>query len=308
MSETYEEAIIESGPAPIALSIWKSRKEDPCIVFFPGTMTHPLFYGDFLGLLSSYGFNVIGVHPVGHGKSPRVKKIYGFEDLVRNGKDAVTYAIGRFNDNVVIMGSSQGGILAIALAAQDSRVRAAFPHNVLLPELPESIGVTRFPSFLRHLRGIMSLSLKAGSRIAPRLQIPLSLYLDLDRITQDKEIIEQVYTDPLGLTSYPLYFLSSLVNADMSLVSNGSIRCPIVVIAADGDPLFTLDYTRKVFGLIKAPRKELLQFRLDRHLIMSECVEEITETIAHKVKEYTRGTFSAAAHVSPVEAPHTNAR
>jgi len=287
MPGTYEEVLIESGTGPIALSLWKSEKEDPVIVFFPGTMTHPLFYGDFLGRLSSAGFNVIGVHPVGHGKSPRVRRIYGFEDMIRNGKDAVTYAISRFNDNVVLMGSSQGGILAIALAGQDSRVRAAFPHNILMPELPESIGVTRFPRWSGHLRSLLTLSMRAGSKIAPGLQVPLTLYLDLDRITQDKKVIEQVYTDPLGLTSYPLYFLSSLFNADLSRVSDGSIRCPVVVIAADGDPLFSFDYTKKVFGLIKAPHKELLTFHLNRHLIFNECIEDVVGPVASKVKEFT---------------------
>ncbi|MFL0196533.1 hypothetical protein ACJDU8_13350 [Clostridium sp. WILCCON 0269] len=71
--EYYEEVIIDSNSVPIVLSIWKSKREDPSIIFFPGTMTHPLFYEEFLNLLSLNGFNVIGVHLVCHGKSPRVK-------------------------------------------------------------------------------------------------------------------------------------------------------------------------------------------------------------------------------------------
>ena len=104
-----------------------------------------MFYEVLLSALAHNNFNVVGVHPVCHGKSPRVKKIFDFEELVQNGMDAVTYAIENLNKNVVVMGSSQGGIVAIALAGRDKRIQAVFPHNILVPGVPDSITVTRFP-------------------------------------------------------------------------------------------------------------------------------------------------------------------
>ena len=56
----------------------------------PGTMTHPLFYDQFLTALAESGYNVIGVHT---------------------------------NDNVILMGSSQGGILCPACACEDDRIK-----------------------------------------------------------------------------------------------------------------------------------------------------------------------------------------
>jgi len=284
--ECYEEVIIESNSVPIALSIWKSKKEAPCIVFFPGTMTHPLFYEEFLNLLSLSGFNVIGIHPVCHGKSPRVKKLYSFDEMLQNGKDAISYAIDRFNDKVFIMGSSQGGILTIALAGLDNRIKAAFPHNILIPNLPDSICVTRFPYSFRHAYKFIVMAMKVGRKLFPKLQVHISFYLDVSKVTKNKQVYEQLEHDPIGFMEYPLCFLTSLFCADLEQVYDGSIKCPVIVLVGKGDPLFPFEYTKKVFELINAPYKEMLIFNEDKHLIMNECVERITDTIVHKVMEF----------------------
>ncbi|MHB8065385.1 MAG: alpha/beta hydrolase [Ruminiclostridium sp.] len=284
--ECYEEVIIHSNSVPIVLSIWKSRQTDPCIVFFPGTMIHPLIYEDFLNLLCLNGFNVIGVHLISHGKSPRIKKLYSFSDMLQNGKDAITYAINTFNDKVIIMGSSQGGILTIALAGLDNRIKAAFPHNILLPKLPESIYITKFPKWLKHLNKLVVWIIKLGKILTPNLQVDASFYLDLDKITSNKELEKRLHSDPIGLTKYSIYFLSSLFSAEFPHISDGSIKCPVVVIVGKGDPLFPFEYTKKVFDMIRAPSKEMLIFDLDKHLIMTECVDTIIEDVVSKVKEF----------------------
>ncbi|HEX2916129.1 MAG TPA: hypothetical protein VH186_35545 [Chloroflexia bacterium] len=94
--EVYEETLITSNGVPIALSIWKARPDDPCLVFLPATMTHPLFYEEFLDALALAGFNVVGVHFQNHGKSPRLKRLYSFDDMVQNARDAAGYARQRF--------------------------------------------------------------------------------------------------------------------------------------------------------------------------------------------------------------------
>jgi alpha-beta hydrolase superfamily lysophospholipase len=59
---------------------------------------------------------VVGVHSQGHGLSPRTRAPLPWQALVRNAEDAVAYATERFGGPVVVLGSSQGGMLAIALA------------------------------------------------------------------------------------------------------------------------------------------------------------------------------------------------
>ena len=249
-------------------------------------MTHPLFYEEFLDGLSRARFNVVGVHLQGHGKSPRTSRLFALEDLIQNGLDTVNYAIERFGTGIFVIGSSQGGILAMALAGKDERIKAVFAHNVLDPSMPESIRITRFPSWLQPYYKTIVGGMKAATRVVPQLPIPIGLYLDDRRIFGEEWTREQYYTDPLGLKSYPLYFLASPFSADMSFLDDGSIRCPAVVIASRGDKLFPLDYVRRIYGRIVAPHKEMLVFDLDRHLIFNECVEEVLPSVAAKLEEY----------------------
>src|SRR5512142_1366859 len=117
--DVYEEVLIESQGVPIALSIWRGNSNAPCIVFLPGTAVHPLFYEELLDGLSRAGFNVVGVHFQGHGKSPRVEQSYSFNTLVQNGRDAISYSTQRFKGPLVALGSSQCGMVTMFLASLD---------------------------------------------------------------------------------------------------------------------------------------------------------------------------------------------
>lgn len=283
----YEEVTILSGGSPIVLSLWKSENAEKCIVFLPGTATHPLFYEQFLQALAENGFNVVGVHPVCHGKSPRIHRmLFSFQDIVQNGKDAVTYALEHLNNHVIVMGSSQGGIVAIALAGQDERIQAVFPHNILIPQVPQSITVTRFPNYLQGIYRLLVKGITIFAKLFPRLPIPVSLYLNLEKVSRNKQIIQQFYDDPIGFMSYPLHFLSSLFNADLRLIQDGSIKCPVVVIAAKGDPLFPETYTRTIYNMIQAPYKELLLLDEDVHLIFNERVNQVLQTVLAKLRYF----------------------
>lgn len=284
---SYREVLIPSTGTTICLSLWENGRQDcPVVVFIPGTMVHPLFYEEFLRQLSAKGFNVVGVHPVSHGKSPREKKLYSFEDLKQNVKDAITYAVQNYRGPVALMGDSQGGILTTAVAAEDHRIKAAFPHNIMIPQLPESISLTRFPKFLRHIEKQLLWLIRAGAKLAPALQIPYYVYLEPDRVTSSRELQDKIDSDPLFLRTYPLYFLSTLFNADMSKICDGSIRCPVVAIVSSGEPLFSLEYTELVFEKIKAPVKDMLIFDLPCHLILNEFPNVVLDPVADRIKDY----------------------
>ncbi len=188
--DVYEELLIESRGVPIALSIWKGNTGAPCIVFLPGTMTHPLFYEELLDSLSRAGFNVVGVHYLGHGKSPRLEQLFSFNDLVQNGRDAISYATQRFKSSIVVLGSSQGGMVA------------------------------------------------------------------------------------------------SLFSTKMGFLRSGQIRCPVVVIASTGDPLFPFDVVQRLYQEIKAPSKELLVFDLNYHLLFNECLDAVLPPLVETLKRY----------------------
>lgn len=292
---SYEETTILSQGNRVVLSIWVAKPFALTVLFLPGTMTHPLFYRELLEGLGRAGFNVVGVHFIGHGKSPRVSG-FTFEDLLQNARDALSYAQHRFGGKVVALGSSQGGILAMALAASDRRLSAVFAHNILDPKIPESFKVTRFPRRLephhRHLVGWI----RRLAAVFPQFPVPLNFYLNPLRITRKPRLLSQFATDPLGLRSYPLRFLASLFSADLSGMYDGSIGCPVVVITSRGDPLFPFAYTENLYRRIVAPSKELMVFDCDTHLIFNECLGGVLPWLVERLH---RQLDSADAEISP---------
>ncbi len=295
--EAYEEVVLTSGGVPVVLSVWRAAPGAPAVVFLPGTMTHPLLYEEFCDGLARAGFTVVGVHGQGHGKSPRVRRPLTFTTLVANARDAVGWARREVSDRVVVCGSSQGGALAMAVAAVDPGLSGVVAHNVLDPELPDSLLITRMPPRLRPAFPALRASLRLGARLVPRLPVPFGAYLTMDRVTRDPAYADFFWTDPLGLRSYPLGFLGSLVGADLSGMHDGSLRCPVLVVAGRGDPLFPLAYIRQVYDRIVAPAKELLVLDADVHLLLVEALDQTLPPLVERLRAFT---------AAPVTEPRTS--
>jgi pimeloyl-ACP methyl ester carboxylesterase len=258
----YEETRIRSCGVPVALSIWKTRscsgKAAPCLVFHPGTMASPPVYGELMQRLRECGFTVIGVHHLSHGKSPRIKKVFSFQDLLQNGKDAVSYALERFGGPVVLMGHSQGGILSLAQAGKDERLAAVFPHCFLLPDLPEAVEVTRFGRCIRR-RELFLRRLGRLAGLLPRLPVFIPMYLELKRIfAGSRKLLMDTSLKHVRL-SYPLAYVFSLFNADLDYLRRpGNIRCPVFGLVARDDALFTPELLNGALRHVRAERKELI--------------------------------------------------
>jgi alpha-beta hydrolase superfamily lysophospholipase len=283
--EAYREVVISSAGVRIVLSVWDGAVDKPVVLFLPGTMTHPLFYEEFLDALSRAGLTVAGLHGQGHGKSPRARRPLTFGTLVDNARDAVTWIRETFPGRpLAVVGSSQGSVLAMALAAVDHRVGAVFAHNILDPALPSTIEITRFPRGLARAYPAVLAAFGAAAQIAPAVPVPFGAYLDIARVCRDKTTAEYLRTDPLGRRSYPLRFLASLFTADLAGMRDGSITCPVTVIAARGDPLFPLAYIREVFSRVVAPRKELLVLDSGVHLLFNEDLATVLPPLLERLQ------------------------
>lgn len=112
-------------------------------------------------------------------------------------------------------------------------------------------------------------ALRLGGRLAPGLLVPFGAYLEMERVSRDASIAERFYTDPLGRRNYPLGLLVGMLDEDIAQ----PVSCPVLVVAASGDPLFSLNYTKQVFARINAPSKELLVVDCDEHLIFNTAVD-----------------------------------
>lgn len=283
----YDEVTIASGGVPIVLSRYLYDWDAPVIVFLPGTMVHPLFYDSFLAKLARKGFNVIGIHFISHGKSPRIKTRFVFNDLLQNVYDTIGYCRANFSGALFLLGSSQGGILATE-AADDKRIRAVFAHDTVLPELPESAVLLRFPGSLQRLVEPFRKLVKIVADVFPGLPVPITLYLETDRVTPNPAVRKRFRDDPLCRKSYPLVFLASLFHADMHVATDGSMATPYILIAAKGDPLFPFDYIKQVYDRIVAPKKELMVFDLPYHILFieEEAEDTVLEPIVQKIRSF----------------------
>jgi alpha-beta hydrolase superfamily lysophospholipase len=168
----------------------------------------------------------------------------------------------------------------VLAAAEDHEFAGVIAHNVLDPDVADSLSVSRFPRWLAPFRRPLVATLRVLARVVPRAPIPFAAYLDLGRVCREQWTAEQFLRDPLGLRSYPLRFLVDLFTADLSAVRAGAIACPVVVVAGRGDPLFSLAYTRQVFDRIAAPDKELVVFDTDHHLLFNETLPLVLGPVA----------------------------
>lgn len=247
--------MIRSGGVPVALSVWHRHPEATTLLFYPGTMASPLMYTLLLEELWRQGLNVVGLHPLSHGLSPCVKKAFTFEDIVRNGRDAVRWIKEHFDGPVVVSGHSQGGILTLAHALHDATIDAAFPLCTLIPEMEGASTVTIFHHWEKHKQLLLG-TLRFLAAACPRLPLPMTAYLSLAKALAAHR---QVVAPRRYLRwSYPMSFVSSLFNLDLSdACSPGHIACPLILFTARNDALFSLPLMRDTLARIAAPFKKL---------------------------------------------------
>lgn len=247
--------MLRSRTVPIALSVWHRHAQAATLLFYPGTMASPLMYTLLLEELWRQGLNVIGLHPLSHGLSPRVNKSFTFEDILGNGLDAARWAREHFEGPLVVAGHSQGGIFTLAHATRDRDIKAAFPLCTLLPHMAGASTVTIFRCFETYKKQLL-LSLRCLATLLPRLPMPLTAYLSLSRaMTGHRKVVAP--RRYLRWT-YPASFVSSLFNLDLTdACLPGVIDCPLVLFTARDDALFTLPFMRETLENISAPCKRL---------------------------------------------------
>ncbi len=262
--QQFHTKIIRSQGLPIALSLLEANPKATSVLFYPGTVSSPLMYSLFLHELYALGVNVVGVHPLSHGLSPRIKKDFTLDDMLKNGKDAERFALEHFSGPLVVCGHSQGGILALAHALNNDNIKACFPISTLLPHKDNAASVTRFAFGIRHKQKILA-ALQNLTKIFPQLPIPFLLYLDHKRILAHG--YKMFNPEKNRRISYPLSHITSLFTMDLSQAEDARhLRCPFFLLTARNDMLFPLHLMQDVFSCIGAEQKKLIIIEGGGHL------------------------------------------
>jgi alpha-beta hydrolase superfamily lysophospholipase len=241
--------------------------DDPTVLFLAGTAKYGRFYQPFLERLQAAGFNVLGLDLQGHGRSQGRRGDFTMEELVENTRDAMTLALRELGPRLGLLGSSQGGIVALYTMAVDDRAASAALHNVALLDEPGSrqINVSRFSKLVRPLVGL-------AARLAPRYRVPIRRYLPLGVVYDDLALGRRLERDDLVVKAYTLRSFGSLARAG-PVRPIEQIRTPTMLLAGEQDRLFPLRYIESIYARLTCP-KELAVVKEAGHMLFVEYPEQ----------------------------------
>ena len=272
---------VMSDGLKLHVDVYEHDPSAPTIVFIPGTAIYALCYGELLYKLGMSGYNVIGFDPRGHGQSEGVRGDYTISEIMKDAENVITYAINRFNYKVSLMGSSQGGIVAFYMAAKDERLNSVICQNFADLTAPETLQLARHPRLFKYIKLLIA---KAGG-IIPKTQIPITSYIDLDKIPvkyfgSAKNFME---SDPLTLKTISLRALQSLAHTKMAKPVE-QIKVPVMVLQGTADSIFPVAYTQKIFDKLTC-RKKFSLFPDKSHAVLHEDTDKVVPEITSWLHE-----------------------
>ena len=272
----FESDTIMSDGLKLHLDVYEFHKKAPTVVFIPGTAIYAMCYAEMLYKLGESGFNVVGLDPRGHGQSEGERGDYTVPELMNDIENTINYAIGRFNKKVSLMGSSQGGILSLYMAARDERIDSVICQNFADLTGDETTQLTRHPTLFKYLR--MIIGGKAGELISNAM-IPMSAYIDMDSIPVRYfgSIRQFIENDPLAVKNISVRALQSLGNTPLDKPI-GLIKVPVMVFQGDQDTIFPVSYTKNIFDKLGC-KKRMIVYPKMSHALMSENVDDILPDI-----------------------------
>lgn len=281
----FKSVKLDSGKIRLNLEVLEHHPDAPTLIFLPGTAIYAMCYSETLYQLAQGGYNIIGVDPRGHGRSTGKRGDYTIAEMMQDTGKVIDYAIERFNSRVSLMGCSQGGIVAFYMAARDQRLHSVVCQNIADLTAPETVMLAKRPRLFKYLKLVFT---KAG-KLIPNAQIPISGYIDLDKIPvrhfgTARKFMEM---DPLVLKKVSLRALKSLANTPMDQ-SIENINVPVMVVQGGADSIFPVAYTQKLFDELKT-RKRMLVYEGKSHALMHEEEGEVVRDILQWLNEIHAG-------------------
>jgi pimeloyl-ACP methyl ester carboxylesterase len=283
-----EQATITSRGLRLHADLYPAGAADPVVLFLHGTGKYARFYQPFLERLASAGFNVLGLDHQGHGYSEGRRGDFTIPELVQNTRDALAYARRELGPRLALVGSSQGGIVALYTLTEDDSVTSAVCHNAALLNEPETRQI-RVSDFSRTVRPLVPFA----ARLAPWARVPIRRYLPIENIYDDLAVGRLERFDRMVVDSYTLRSFASLATAAPARPVE-SIQTPTLFLAAEKDRLFPLEYFRSIYDRLTCP-KELAIVPNTGHMLFAEHVEPCLPPLIDWLNRSLRENSSAPA-------------
>jgi len=278
IKETIKETNIISEDSKIHIDVYGDEiVTDKNIIFIHGTSVYSKFYAEFCYNLYKQGYRVIAPDLIGHGLSDGRRGHFTMENFTNIIYDLTSHIIANYGENVVVMGSSLGGIATLYCVANDSRLKGAICHNAAI------FNEEAYKRII-NLKGILKLLIRIIPIIAklfPKLKLSVFIYLDFYELGKTDEILESIdflLEDELFTNKYTLTAIKTQMRAPMKRPIE-EIDIPMMIINGDNDNLFSVDYMKELYDRLNVKNKELAIIKDASHLIFQENIKESLDNI-----------------------------
>jgi alpha-beta hydrolase superfamily lysophospholipase len=251
------------------------------LVFVGGLGAHALLNAGFLNELSGRGWNCVALDIRGHGRTTGRRGDFTTETLLEDLQGAIDFARWRFAEpgGVALMGSSLGGYYALVGANALTDVACAISHWIFLPGEPVTAKDRRIKPIALAL-----------NKIVPGLRLSTKSLAEWDHVSEDPQICENLYKDPLMVWKYTVRALAGGLTYSPTRPLT-DLRVPHLVVLGEKDQMTPFAYTQRIFESFTGD-KEWVTIPNAGH--MAGLVEHRDEVLA-AVDDYLERRLSASA-------------
>jgi len=239
----------------------------PVILFLPGIGTYSELYAECLSDLSDTGFNVIGIDLRGHGYSKGARGDYRVEQVVQDLVQIVDALSERFKGPIGVYGYSIGGLLAVALAERDARIKSILCGTLLVTEIA--------PDLLHQFGWAWTWG---TSLFFPAARLPLKSFIDYDQLLSGHPAGREINNDPRIIFDYPIGTLASLFT-HTSGVAKKVYPFRSAIIHGEHDEVLPYEYSEQVVRTLRHPF-ELIKVPGEGHMIPWDNPKHLSQVVS----------------------------
>lgn len=270
-----KEKYLPTSSGKIHIDIYPPLKDGLCkgnILFIHGTAIYSRFYAEFAFGLAQKGYRVILPDLPGHGLSEGKRGHFTMELLVSALKSVVTEIKSQYQEPLIAMGSSLGGISSLYLALADSRIDGLICHNAALFHKEAYKEIVQVKGFLKLFVPLVPIL----SKVLPRFKLSVFRYLPRESLVSSPEgnrLFDTFFKDPLLAKKYTLTSLyTQMTEAPRNPLD--TLNVPILFLNGEHDRLFPVPFITQIYDQVPHEKKELYIIPKMDHLILQEKTEE----------------------------------
>lgn len=260
--------VVVVGDHHLHCELYSHSETAPVILFLPGIGTYCELYAELLAGISAQGFNVVGVDLRGHGYSGGSRGDYRVEQVMEDMSLLIDSLEQRFPGPVGVYGYSIGGLLAVAFAERDARVKSVLCGTLLVTEIA--------PDLIHQFGWSMTWG---SAMFFPQLKVPMKSFIDYEQLLEGHPAATEISKDPRIVYDYPLGTLASLFTHSSGTM-NKRYDFNAAIIHGENDEVLPLHYSKQVVTAMTHPF-ELIELKGEGHMIPWDNPNKLVSEVSH---------------------------